>query len=469
MINPTTHAITEFTPPAAKSNYAGLGGIAAGSDGNLWFTEDNIDANISNIGMINPTTHAIAEFPTPTPNASPNSITAGPDGNLWFTESIGAIGMINPTTHAITDFPIPTGDAHPNAIAAGPDGNLWFTDIIGAIGMINPTTHAITEFPLPISAPLGIVGGPDGNLWFTDGLNIGSINPTTHAIVETSFPDLPAGRFLTNSPYGITSGPDGNLWFTAGNYVGSINPTSRDIDFMEMPDVAPQSTDGLEGITTGPDGNLWFTESSDSRIAVLTPGLSPYATAEPPTTAATGQPFGLTVTVDDPSGQVDSNYNGTVTLTLLPNLSYLATLGGTLTVMAQNGVANFTGLTLDQTGTGFQIVATTDDQTSTATTPIAIVQSTPVAVAKPTTIVAEQVLYAGKGRHRHVDGFELVISSALDSTRAVDIADQRTPDPDHEARPQADREAGALPRRLRCVVRQRNPHADRQAEVRPWG
>ena len=135
------------------------------------------------------------------------------------------------------------------------------------------------------------------------------------------------------------------------------------------------------------------------------------------------QPFGLTVTVDDPSGQVDSNYNGTVTLTLLPNLSYLATLGGTLTVMAQNGVANFTGLTLDQTGTGFQIVATTDDQTSTATTPIAIVQSTPVAVAKPTTIVAEQVLYAGKGRHRHVDGFELVISSALDSTRAVDIAD----------------------------------------------
>ena len=53
MINPTTHAITEFTPPAAKSNYAGLGGIAAGPDGNLWFTEDNIDANISNIGMIN--------------------------------------------------------------------------------------------------------------------------------------------------------------------------------------------------------------------------------------------------------------------------------------------------------------------------------------------------------------------------------------------------------------------------------
>ena len=77
--------------------------------------------------MINPTTHAITEFPTPTPNAGPWWITAGPDGNLWFTEFyVGQIGMINPTTHAITEFPVPTGGASLQGITAGPDGNLWF-------------------------------------------------------------------------------------------------------------------------------------------------------------------------------------------------------------------------------------------------------------------------------------------------------------------------------------------------------
>ena len=39
--------------------------------------------------MINPTTHAITEFPLPTAQIPNREITAGPDGNLWFTESDG--------------------------------------------------------------------------------------------------------------------------------------------------------------------------------------------------------------------------------------------------------------------------------------------------------------------------------------------------------------------------------------------
>ena len=81
--------------------------------------------------MINPATHAITEFPVPTANADPYGITAGPDGNLWFTEYGGSkIGMINPTTHAITEFPVPTANAGLDGITAGPDGNLWFTEAI---------------------------------------------------------------------------------------------------------------------------------------------------------------------------------------------------------------------------------------------------------------------------------------------------------------------------------------------------
>ena len=58
---------------------------------------------------------SITEFPVPTAACrSLRAITAGPDGNLWFTEAdVNAIGMINPTTHAITEFPIPTASAGP--------------------------------------------------------------------------------------------------------------------------------------------------------------------------------------------------------------------------------------------------------------------------------------------------------------------------------------------------------------------
>jgi len=274
MINPTTHAVTEFTVPTQGGEPFG---ITAGPDGNIWFTEERGDK----IGMINPATDAISEFAVPTPNALPTRIAVGPDGNLWFTE-MGAkqIGMINPATDAISEFPVPF---EPFAITAGPDGNLWFTDAGGVftvgpngmlietpdhgnlIGMFNATTHAVTEFAVPTLDPEfgAITLGPDGNLWFTeaDGNKIGSIDPTTHDIVET---DLPTPIFV---PIDITTGPDGNLWFTeqGSGQIGTINPVTRSITETDVPGFI------VRGITTGPDGNLWFTEASSDEIGVLTP------------------------------------------------------------------------------------------------------------------------------------------------------------------------------------------------------
>ena len=82
----------------------------------------------------------------------PLGIAAGPDGNVWFTDSgtTKAIGVINPTTHAISEFSagLNPGSNLQQGLVAGADGNLWFTDAgtTKAIGMINPTTHAISEF-----------------------------------------------------------------------------------------------------------------------------------------------------------------------------------------------------------------------------------------------------------------------------------------------------------------------------------
>jgi streptogramin lyase len=123
----------------------------------------------------------ITEYPLPTTESYPEGIAAGPDGNLWFTERDGnKIGRISPSG-AITEYPLPTTRSGPAWITAGPDGNLWFTEFDNnKIGRISPAGGS-DEFGVyqENSGPQGITRGPDGNLWFTDvtGNKIGRFSP----------------------------------------------------------------------------------------------------------------------------------------------------------------------------------------------------------------------------------------------------------------------------------------------------
>jgi streptogramin lyase len=343
MINPTTFAVSSFTAPTPS---AGVNGITAGPDGNLWFTEEAADK----IGMINPTSHAISEFSLPTAHAQPYAITAGPDGNLWFTElaaNVKQIGEINPSTHAISEFPISIyGYAGPYGITAGPDGNLWFCyDYHNNVGRISPTTHVISFFPVP-SGGYGITAGPDGNVWIAQNYGsypIGEINPTTYATTGFSF---------SGAPFGITAGPDGNVWFADNDgRIGQVNPTTGAIMEYSVPfaNTEPYS------ITTGPDGNLWFVDYGTSSVGVATLSTSQLVvTTQPPASVTAGSGFGLTVTAEDSSGNPIISFNGTVTVALASNPGG-ATLGGTLTATASNGVATFSGLTMTTAASGYTL------------------------------------------------------------------------------------------------------------------
>jgi len=129
-------------------------GIAAGPDGNLWFTE----WNWSNIGRIT-TAGVITEFPIPTANSAPMGIAAGSDGSLWFTEwNWSNIGRIT-TAGVITEFPILPPVGLPAGIAAGPDAALWFTEVAQAGDHIGRITTPASErgeavlFDEPTRAP----------------------------------------------------------------------------------------------------------------------------------------------------------------------------------------------------------------------------------------------------------------------------------------------------------------------------
>jgi hypothetical protein len=167
--------------------------------------------------------------------------------------------------------------------------------------------------------------------------------------------------------------------------------------------------------TYTPSGNLPLTEPGllTSSIGVVTPATRLVVTSQPPAFVKPGSPFGFKVAVHYNSGLVDNGFSGPVTLALAENPGG-ATLGGTLTVTAKNGVATFSGLTLNKLGAGYRLMAHTDPRTT------ALIG--PVTVANPPTISAEKVLFAGKGKHRHVVGFELEFSKALALTRAQDAA-----------------------------------------------
>ncbi len=81
------------------------------------------------------------------------------------------------------------------------------------------------------------------------------------------------------------------------------------------------------------------------QLAVISP---------PPADISPHLPFALAVGALYPSGQVDATFTGPISLSLGNNPGS-ATLGGTSTVNAVNGVASFAGLTLDQPGVGYAV------------------------------------------------------------------------------------------------------------------
>jgi streptogramin lyase/N-acetylneuraminic acid mutarotase len=266
---PAAHSIGRITPRGVFTSFPlpnPVGEpyeITSGPDGNLWFT----DIPDNSIGVIT-TAGVIREFPVLSPRSSVHGITSGPDGNIWFTEArTNRIGRITPTG-TVSEFSLPTPSGFGAVrIAAGPDGNLWFTECgPNKIGRISPI-GTVTEFPIPTpgTCPFGIALGADGNLWFSNGLN--GVSRITPAGTITEFPSP------THSPsLGVAAGPDGNIWFTESNsidQVGRITASGAITEFR-----LPTQLSNPWGITAGPDGNLWFVEYLADKVGRITTGGS---------------------------------------------------------------------------------------------------------------------------------------------------------------------------------------------------
>ncbi len=131
------------------------------------------------------------------------------------------------------------------------------------------------------------------------------------------------------------------------------------------------STGGIIGTFAGiPDGSVINAPDGTSfKISyranggddvVLTQIVNPtqlLVLTQPLGNTAPGKPFGLTVAATDSLGDVATSFAGNVTLALASNPGS-GTLSGTLSVKAVNGVATFSGLSLNNLGFGYTIQAT---------------------------------------------------------------------------------------------------------------
>jgi virginiamycin B lyase len=255
--------------------------LAFGPEGELWFagTGDQVTEGSSGtlyggpIGLIGHVSAdgQVVEIPLgKLPGSGVGSIASGPDGALWFTLGAGdAIGRIT-TDGTVTRFPLPHG-RRPGAIVTGPDGNLWFTEPgAGAIGRMTPTGE-LKEFTFGArGAASGIAVGRDGNLWFTltDSGRIGSLTPA-------------GGRAVFGLPKGVRPGAivatAAGLWFTERPSPGHRRPPKARIGHLSVDgrfrQVSVPSRTPVVALASGADGTVWYATTRPlSAIGSISPG-----------------------------------------------------------------------------------------------------------------------------------------------------------------------------------------------------
>jgi hypothetical protein len=152
-------------------------------------------------------------------------------------------------------------------------------------------------------------------------------------------------------------------------------------------------------------------------------------TSPPPETTMVGTGFGLTVSIEDPDGHIDTTFSGPVTITL-GNTTNGAVLSGTTTVNANKGIATFNGLSFNDPFDSYTLVASADRVASTITKAMVVGGSIAPIVAVPQpvseaprealTIVGVVPLESIRGRRHKLIGFEVIYSSSIDASGALD-------------------------------------------------
>jgi virginiamycin B lyase len=252
-----------------------VGFFSLASDGNLWIAGQN------DIGEITPSGVVLHDYSIPSSFGGPSTIATildfafGADGNIWYTDPYvnAQLGRLTPDGQ-ITEYTLPVVPAE---VINGPNGQLWFIGLgTNMLGHIDPNApdSSLTVFYPPTSNLRALIVGSDGNLWALEGSQkIARFNTSGQLTGEFSVP-------MANSGFGtMDAGGDGALWFTEFNNK-QIGRITVDGAITEYP--IPTGNSGPNDIAAGPGSDMWFTEFNANHIGEVVLNQPPIASAGGP-------------------------------------------------------------------------------------------------------------------------------------------------------------------------------------------
>ena len=220
---------------------------------------------------------------------------------------------------------------------------------VGAVttAPVTVSPGAATQLVVTTGPPQSMVAGSMFGLVVMAEDSFGNLDPTYAAMVTLALAANPAGDTLGGTLLAAASG-------------GVVAFPDLTLDKVTSGVAVVVSSGTLPMVTTGP---IAVGAAAAAQLVV---------TSQPAASVTAGASFGLIATAEDRFGNVASSDNGAVTVALAPS-SDSGALGGTLTVMADAGQADFTGLTLTTAATGVQLQVTSDTLGGATSDPFAIV------------------------------------------------------------------------------------------------
>ncbi len=217
-------------------------------------------------------------------------------------------------------------------------GSVSFDDTTQWSFSGTPGPTQVAFFPVALLELTHVLGVGTANSWFT---HVNASNNTFTGPHAEATP-IQVGTVTQTGPVPLYAGGPGNVpapddHWASGLMSGGYEPL-MDIDMAlgQTSELTPLDWAGLADVG-------WSVDHLD-------------VTTEPAADVTVGAGFGLAVSAEDPDGFVDTLFTGKVTIKLAANPG-AGNLGGTLTATAVDGVATFSGVTLNQVANGYTLQA----------------------------------------------------------------------------------------------------------------
>ena len=282
---------------------------------------------------------------------------------------------------------------------------------------------------------------------FTLEVSSGSLSPAT----TTSFDVTPLAAtrlVMTTQPTNVVAGTTFGFALSAEDKFGNLAPSFNGNVTVSLSSNPAGDTLGGDLVETASAGVVTFTDlvlkkatggdtieaSATGLSAALTgkfsvaagPAVKLVVTTPPPNPGIVGVAVTVVIEAQDQYGNVDQSFDGNITISLGSN-SGGETLGGTLTVQAVSGVATFTGITLNQPTSGYQLQISSSKLPAVSTSTTAVVMPPPKSnppTTPPPTIIGESIVKVqmknknGKAVGKPVEQVELIFSTAMNPSTA---------------------------------------------------